>query len=92
MWFPNLPPKVDLPLPVWVKYKGPLLARWYDYMLDKAAVGYVALAGRPCVYLWGLDRTNVHNQQCTTLRAAKRKVEAAFREHYSWRFPVSRGY
>jgi hypothetical protein len=81
MWL-SVPSKADLPLPTW-RYA----LSCHGYWLDGQRVGYVA-KGR--LYLWALDATDDCGE-CTTLRAAKRKVEAAFRERYSWRFPVSRG-
>lgn len=101
MWF-DAPPKVDLPLPIWEHGY-----RCHGYWLDdmgpghRQRMGHVGLSPqivRPTVYSWAIDATENRDDmtpcrgECTTLRAAKRKVEAAFRKLYSWRFPASRGY
>jgi len=88
MWL-SAPPKVDKPLPIWEHGY-----RCHGYWLDGQRMGHVGLTPpghRPVVYSWALDATDDHGE-CTTLRAAKRRVEALFRQRYSWRFPASRGY
>lgn len=94
MWL-NAPPKIDRPLPVWEHGY-----RCHGYWLRDTPsetpqrMGHVGLTlpGRfPRVYSWALDATDDRGE-CTTLRAAKRRVEAMFRERYSWRFPASRGH
>jgi hypothetical protein len=96
MWI-QAQPKIDRPLPVWEHGY-----RCHGYWLEdpRQRVGHVGLTppGYPLVYSWAIDATEDRDDlspcrgECTTLRAAKRKVEAAFRELYSWRFPASRGY
>jgi hypothetical protein len=58
-------------------------------------MGHVGLSPRglsPVVYAWAIDavqwRSNVRGAfgESRTLRAAKRRVEAAFRRLYSWQF------
>lgn len=86
----NFNPKQDQPLPVWERG-----SRCHGYWLDKPVqrMGHVGLTppGHPVMYSWALDATDDRGE-CTTLRAAKRRVEAMFRKRYSWRFPASRGY
>ena len=86
-----MPPKKDLPLPVWQHGY-----RCHGYWLDNNRVGFIGLSPRvgniPVFYSWSLDRVPAETGKCSTLRSAKRRVEAAFRKHYSWRFPASRGY
>lgn len=58
-------------------------------------MGHVGLSPRavqPIEYTWALDDRRAVNASgtATTLRAAKRAVERAFRANYSWRFPASR--
>lgn len=82
-------PKIDMPLPVWERGY-----RCHGYWLGNTRVGHVGLTPRgfPVVYSWSLDNpTAAASGECATLRATKRRVEAAFRKHYSWRFPASRG-
>jgi hypothetical protein len=64
-------------------------------------MGHVMLSAHGCdpvVYAWAIDATLARPEvpevsgEERTLRAAKRRVEAAFRRLYSWRFPASRGY
>jgi len=64
-------------------------------------MGHVGLSPRgfpPVVYSWAIDAAQGRPEildacgEERTLRAAKRRVEAAFRRLYSWRFPASRGY
>ena len=67
----------------------------YELRLDDRVVG----GGLPpVVYTWAIDaalgRPEIRDAcgEERTLRVAKRRVEAAFRRLYSWRFPASRGY
>jgi hypothetical protein len=64
-------------------------------------MGHVGLSPRgprPVVYTWAIDaaqgRPEIRDAcgEARTLRVTKRRVEAAFRRLYSWRFPTSRGY
>jgi hypothetical protein len=64
-------------------------------------MGHVGLSPRglsPVVYTWAIDAAQGKPEirgahgEARTLRAAKRRAEAAFRRLYSWRFPASRGY
>jgi hypothetical protein len=76
MWLDERPRR-DLPLPSWQRGH-----RVHGYWLDGALMGHVGLSPRglpPVDYSWTID-------------AAKRRVEAAFRRLYSWRFPASCGY
>jgi hypothetical protein len=86
MWLPTKP-LVDLPLPKWEHG-----LRSHGYWLGNQRVGFVGLTppGFPVVYSWSLDRVPEEQGECKSLRAAKRRVEAAFRRAYSWRFPASR--
>jgi len=50
-------------------------------------IGFVGLTPpgiRPVVYSWSLDDVKDANGECSTLRAAKRRVDRAIREHYRW--------
>ena len=80
---------VDLPLPKWERGY-----RTHGYWLGADRVGHVGLSpwfpGIPTVYTWGLDRVAGETGECSSLAAAKRRVEDAFRRHYSYRFPSSR--
>lgn len=80
-------PKVDLPLPVWQHGY-----RCHGYWIEGQRVGFVGLTprGYSVSYSWGLDAAPLTHGQASTLRAAKRRVEAEFRRLYSWRFPASR--
>ena len=73
-------PRCDLPLPTWQRGH-----RVHGYWLDGQRMG-------PIVYGWAIDASTDAWGEERTLRAAKRRVEAAFRRLYSWRFPASRGY
>jgi len=95
MWIDERPRR-DLRLPTWQRGH-----RVHGYWLDDQRVGHVALSPRglpPVVYAWAIDTAQGRPEICDacgearTLRAAKRRVEAAFRRLYSWRFPASRGY
>jgi hypothetical protein len=63
-------------------------------------MGHVGLSPRgrqPVVYTWAIDaaqgRPEIRDASDEApTRAAKRRVEAAFRQLYFWRFPASRGY
>jgi hypothetical protein len=83
-------PRHDLPLPTWQRGH-----RVHGYWLDGQRMGHVGLSPRglsPVVYGWAIDASTDAWGEERTLRAAKRRVEAAFRWLYSWRFPASRGY
>lgn len=95
MWI-DARPRRDLPLPTWQRGH-----RVHGYWLDGQRVGHVGLSSRrfpPVVYSWAIDSAQGRPEiegacgEEETLRAAKRRVEAAFRRLYSWRFPASRGY
>ncbi len=85
----------DLPLPIWQRGN-----RVHGYWLDGQRMGHVGLSPRgfpPVTYGWAIDAVagasdvvvGGHGREAT-LRAAKRRVEAAFRRLYSWRFSASR--
>lgn len=95
MWLDRRP-RHDLPLPTWQRGH-----RVHGYWLDGQRMGHVGLSPRgfrPVVYSWAIDAAQgqpefgVTSGEERRLRAAKRRVEAAFRRLYSWRFPASRGY
>ena len=100
MWLDGRPRR-DLPLPVWQRGPWRRGHRVHGYWLDGQRMGHVLLSPHgvwPVVYAWAIDATlgrpevrEVSGEE-RTLRAAKRRVEAAFRRLYSWRFPASRGY
>jgi hypothetical protein len=86
MWLDG-PPRVDQPLPIWQHGK-----RVHGYWLGTQRMGHVGLTPRgfgPVEYSWGIDADMRASGSCATLREAKRAVERAFRELYSWRFPAS---
>ena len=86
MWI-DARPRRDLPLPAWQHGH-----RVHGYWLEGQRLGRVGLSPRglpPVVYRWAIDAVAVACGEERTLRAAKRRVEAAFRRLYSWRF---RGY
>lgn len=86
MWLPTKT-LVDMSLPVW--YHG---YRCHGYWLDGKRVGFIGLTPPgycSVTYSWGLDDID-DKGECSTLAAAKRRVAAAFKLHYSWRFPASR--
>lgn len=84
--------RTDLLLPVWQHGK-----RVHGYWLGEQRVGHVSLPPRGCpratvrAYSWEIDAAPDLRGEEPTLRAAKRRVEVAFRRVYSWRFPESRG-
>ena len=100
MWL-NGHPRHDLPLPDWQRGPWQRGHRIHGYWLDGQRMGHVMLSPhgvRPVTYSWAIDATlgrpevrEVSGEE-RTLQAAKRRVEAAFRRLYSWRFPASRGY
>lgn len=52
-------------------------------------LGYVGLSPpgtSPVIYSWGLDDVPEARGTCTALRAAKRRVRAAIKQHYSWMY------
>jgi len=64
----------------------------HGYWLDAQRMGHVGLSprGYKRVYSWGVDADPKLRGEEPTLRAAKRRVEAAFRRAYSWMYPESR--
>ena len=86
-------PKPDLPLPTWQRSH-----RVHGYWLDGQCMGHIRLSPRgmsSIMYAWAIDASANAWGEERTLRSAKRRVEAAFRQLYSWRFPAlraSRGY
>lgn len=84
MLFPHERPDVYLPRPAWEHgYRA------HGYWVGAHRVGLVGLTPpriRPVTYSWSLDAVKEEHGECTTLRAAKRRVEAAVRRHYSWMF------
>lgn len=84
-------PKRHPPLPTWQRGH-----RVHGYWIGDQRMGHVGLSPRslpPVVYTWAIDaalnRPEIHADaagEAPTLRAAKRRVEAAFRRLYSWRF------
>ncbi len=58
---------------------------WTDRRQRLAYVGLTP-PGHPLVYSWALDAVPEEHGECSTLRAAKRRVWAAYRRHYSWIF------
>lgn len=79
----NVKPAEDLPLPVW-RREG----LFHGYWLDKHHVGWIILWSS--TYVWCMSNAIEVNGSTKKLAIAKRRVEAAFRQLYSWRFPASR--
>lgn len=76
MWI-DVPPGGDLSLPAWQRGH-----RVHGYWLDGQRMGYVGLSPRmvrPVIYTWAIDARREICGEARTLRAAKRRVEAAFR-------------
>jgi len=86
MWT-NATPRKDRPFPIWERGH-----RVHGYWLDAQRMGHVGLSprGYKRVYSWGVDADPKLRGEEPTLRAAKRRVEAAFRRAYSWMYPESR--
>lgn len=86
MWT-NATPRKDRSFPIWEHGH-----RVHGYWLDGQRMGHVGLSprGYKRVYSWAVDADpNLHGEE-STLRAAKRRVEVAFRRAYSWMYPESR--
>lgn len=60
--------------------------RCHGFWSGTDRLGHVGLSPRgfPVVYTWALDEVPSETGESFTLRAAKRRVEAAYRRHYSW--------
>jgi len=81
------PRRRDRPFPIWERGK-----RVHGYWLDGQRMGHVGLSPRgfKIVYSWAIDADSVLTGEAVTLRAAKRRVEVAYRRAYSWMYPESR--
>lgn len=76
-------PLEDLPLPTWRRED-----LFHGYYLGKYHVGWIILWRG--TYVWGMSQALEVGGETKKLAMAKRRVEAAFRHLYSWRFPASR--
>ena len=66
---------------------------WADTPRLPMRVGHVSLSPRglpPVRYSWELDAVPEERGEESSLRAAKRRVEAAYQKHYSWHFRLVR--
>jgi hypothetical protein len=86
MWI-DAPPRKDGPFPAWKRDE-----HGHGYWLNGRLMGHVDRPSRgdKRVYAWGIEADPKLSGEDPTLRAAKRRVEVAFRRAYSWMYPESR--